>query len=79
MVKIKLLRTGAKHKASFRIVANEARSKMGGKALETLGYYYSQKGQPILKISRERLDWWLSHGAQLTPSVRRLLNNEKNP
>lgn len=73
MVKIRLFRTGAKNRPSFRIVAADARSKRDGKVLEVLGFYDPKIDPPTVKIKADRVKHWLSQGAQPTKAVRKLL------
>lgn len=78
MLKIKLSRTGAKNKPSFRIVVTEKRSKRDGRPVEELGYYNARTSPPTLKVDAERVEHWLEHGAQPTPTVQRLLHRLEN-
>lgn len=73
MVKIRLFRTGAKNRPSFRIVAADARVKRDGKVLEILGFYNPKTDPVTVKIKRDRLKYWLGQGAQPTEAVRKLL------
>lgn len=73
MVEIRLSRTGKKHKPSYRVVVSEARTKRDGKILETIGFYNPKSKPPVVKISKERVNYWLSCGAQLTPAVKKLI------
>lgn len=73
MVKIRLARTGAKNRISYRIVACEARSKRDGKTLAILGSYDPKTKPPTIKINQELLDAWLKKGAQITPAVKALI------
>ena len=77
MVKIRLFRTGKKHQPSYRIVATDSRRKRDGKTLEIIGFYDPKTTPVTVRIKRDRLDYWLNHGAQLTNTVRKLVNNEK--
>ena len=77
MVKIRLFRTGAKHKASFRIVAIESQKKRNGKPLEVIGVYEPRNKPPLVKIKHDRLKYWLSKGSQMTEVVKQLIKNEK--
>jgi len=77
MVKIRLFKTGAKHKLSFRIVAIDSRRKRNGKTLEVLGFYDPKTKPPTIKINQTRLKYWLNLGAQPTAIVRELMKNEK--
>jgi len=73
MVKIRLARTGAKNRISYRIVACEARSKRNGKTLAILGSYDPKTEPATIKINQELLNAWLKKGAQLTPAVKKLM------
>ena len=73
MVKIRLARTGAKNRISYRIVACEARSKRNGKTLSILGSYNPKTKPATIKINQELLNAWLKKGAQLTPAVKKLM------
>ena len=77
MVKIKLIRMGTKHKPFFRIAVADSRTKLSGKVIERLGFYDPKTAPATLKIDRKKLDDWVLKGAQLTTSLRKLLENEK--
>jgi len=74
MVKIRLAKTGAKNQANYRIVVCETRSKRDGKNLAVLGFYKPKTKPATIKINQELLNTWLKKGAQLTPSVKKLLS-----
>ncbi|OGD83205.1 30S ribosomal protein S16, partial [Candidatus Curtissbacteria bacterium RBG_13_40_7] len=66
-VKIRLSKTGKKHQLTFRILAQDSRTKRDGKFLDNLGFYNPYLKAPNnLNISREKLKLWLSKGAKLT-------------
>lgn len=73
-VKIRLAKTGKKHRLSFRLVAQDTRSKKDGKYLENLGFWLPfEKGAKSLKIKNDRLNYWVSKGAKPTEAVTKLL------
>lgn len=78
MVKIRLSLAGKKQQRTYRIVAIESTKKRDGKNLEVLGFYNPQTKPASLKVKQQRLDWWLEHGAQLSPSVRKILKETGN-
>lgn len=49
----------------------EARSKLGGKSVEDLGWYNPHTNQ--YKINKNRVDYWIGNGAQPTEIVGRIL------
>lgn len=72
MVVIRLSRTGKKGERKFRIVVKERHSKRDGSAIENLGWYI--KGvENGLEVNRERLNYWLSVGAKVSPAVSKIL------
>ncbi|MBU1110673.1 30S ribosomal protein S16 [Patescibacteria group bacterium] len=72
MLKIRLSRTGRKNYPSYRIVVTEASRKRDGKVTETIGHYNLQTDPPQIKIKKERLEYWIAKGAQMTDAVRKL-------
>jgi small subunit ribosomal protein S16 len=75
-VKIRLAKTGKKHQISYRIAAQDTRSKRDGKFLEILGYY-NPFNKPALKVDNERVSFWQKNGATLTQAVKNLLTEGK--
>ncbi|RKP14967.1 ribosomal protein S16 domain-containing protein [Piptocephalis cylindrospora] len=75
-VRIRLQRTGLRNNPSYRIVAANARTKRDGKCLERLGSYNpvpDQSGTKHVHWNAERVQYWLSVGAQPSDTVARLL------
>lgn len=75
MVKIRLMRLGAKKKPFYRIVAADVRAPRDGKFLEILGYYDPRKDPHVLKVDEEKVKNWLGNGAQPTNRVKKLITN----
>ncbi len=73
MLKIRLLRAGAKKRPFYRIVAIDERRQRDGRALEFLGTYDSKTDPPLVTMDVARVEHWVGHGAQLSPTVRSLL------
>ena len=72
--KIRLRRTGTTNLATFRIVAADARSPRDGRFLEILGNYDPRKvDTDKVSVKSERVQYWLSQGAQVTDAVKPLL------
>lgn len=72
MVKIKLSRSGKKNQPSYRFVVQEAKSKRDGRVIETLGYYLPLESPAIVKLQKDRYQYWLEKGAQPTDTVSKL-------
>ncbi len=73
MVKIRLTQTGSKNRKSYRLVAMEEGKRRDGRAIEFLGFYNPLVKPPQITIKRDRVQYWLSVGAQLTPAVDKLM------
>ncbi len=75
MVVIRLARHGAKKRPFYHIVAADKRSPRNGRNLEKLGYFNPvASGQAKrLELNFERINYWLSQGAQPSDRVQSLL------
>lgn len=76
-VKIRLKRTGARNKPAFRIVVADSRSPRDGRFIEEVGYYEPTKKTNMFKVDLERVDYWLSKGAQPTETVANLIDKAR--
>jgi small subunit ribosomal protein S16 len=70
-VKIRFTRIGKKHAPVYRIVAVDSRKKRDGEYLENLGTY-NPLTKTIVQWHEDRIQHWVSVGAILTDSVKRL-------
>lgn len=75
MLNIRLQRVGKRGQAYFRIIIAEHTKKPKGGVLEILGSYDPHKKD--LKVEKERIEYWMSKGAQISPTVNNLLINKK--
>jgi len=73
MVKLRLAQTGTKNRRQYRIVAIEEGKRRNGRAIEILGFYNPLVKPPQLQIEKDRVSYWVSKGAQITPAVKKLL------
>ncbi len=73
MVKIRLLRAGAKKRPFYRLVAIDERKKRDGRALEFLGTYDPLPDPPRVQVKHDRIEAWVQQGAQVTDSARALV------
>ncbi len=71
MLALKLKRIGKKNQAYFRVIVAEKRSKLQGKFVEDLGWLNPH--EDTFNLKKERILYWLSVGAQPTPTVFNLL------
>jgi len=70
-VKIRFTRVGKKHAPVYRIVAIDSRKKRDGEYLENLGTY-NPLTKTIIQWHEDRIQHWVSVGAIVTDSVKRL-------
>src|SRR6185295_693550 len=75
MLTMRLQRIGKKGQAYFRIVVTEHTKKPQGEFLELLGSYDPHKKD--LKAKKDRIEYWMGKGVQLSPTVNNLLVNHK--
>jgi small subunit ribosomal protein S16 len=73
MVKIRLRRTGKRHRASYRVVVADSRSPRDGAFIEVIGHYNPLTDPATVRIDEEKALTWLGHGAQPTDTVSSLL------
>lgn len=73
MLAIKLMRTGAKKRPSYRVVVKEKQSKRDGAYLENVGTYNPTRQPAEIKLKMERVRYWMEKGAQPTETVGRLI------
>ncbi|MCP4285681.1 MAG: 30S ribosomal protein S16 [Gammaproteobacteria bacterium] len=75
MVSIRLSRTGAKKRPFYHIVATDNRKAGDGACLERLGFFnpVATGAEERLKINSERVDYWVSNGAQTSDRVAQLI------
>ena len=74
MLKIRLRRTGQKHQPSYRIVVADKDSPRDGRFLEIVGHYNPRTEPVTLEVKADRVQHWISNGAQPTETVHRLLH-----
>lgn len=73
MVKIRLRRMGVRNKPTYRVVAIDSRRARDSHYLEALGHYDPRR--KILALNLERVNYWVSRGAQLSNAVEKLIKN----
>lgn len=75
MVTIRLARGGAKKRPFYRIVVGDSRRQPKGRSLESVGFFNprASEGEERLRIDKERVDYWVSKGAQPSPRVASLI------
>jgi small subunit ribosomal protein S16 len=74
-VKLRLQRLGRTHKSFFRLSAMDSRKPRDGRVIEELGWYdpHIKNEEEQTELNRERIEYWLSVGAQPSETVGNLL------
>lgn len=75
MLAISLMRMGSKGKPFYRVVVKEKRSKRDGKYLENVGTYNPMTSPAAVNLKHDRIQYWISVGAQPTDTVASLIKH----
>lgn len=77
MLMIRLRRMGARNNPFYRVVVSDSRNTPTAAAVEEIGHYDPTKQPAQVTIDTARAEHWLSKGARLSPTVKRLLGQVK--
>jgi len=78
-VAIRLRREGALNRPYFKVVVTDKRSPRDGKFIEIVGTYDPKKAGQNSTLKLDRIEHWISKGAQPSDTVRSLIKKTKNP
>jgi small subunit ribosomal protein S16 len=79
MLAIRLRRAGSKKRPFFRIVVADSRAARDSSFVEILGHYNPRTKPALVDVKKERVDYWLSKGAQPSDTVRTLMARHLTP
>src|SRR5437867_12393917 len=74
-VVIRLMRAGAKKRPFYRVVAADSRRQRDGRFLEILGHYNPLTRPYELMLHKDRVEEWLTKGAQPSEQAASLLRS----
>lgn len=74
MLMIRLARMGARKQPYYRVVVIDKERARNGRALEVVGLYNPRTNPATVDLKRERIDHWVSKGAQVSDRVGKLLS-----
>ena len=77
MLKIRLSKTGAKHKPFYRVVVSESTRVPSSRVTDRLGYYDPTQKPSLIKIDVGKADEWIRRGAQASGTVRKLIERAR--
>jgi len=74
-VRLRLKRLGRRHRSFYRLGVMDSRSPRDGRVIEELGWYdpEAKDADKQVSLNRERIEHWLSVGAQPSETVTNLL------
>lgn len=76
MLKIRLRRQGSTHAPFYRIVVSDSQRTPSAATVEQIGFYNPRTKPSQIEVDRERVEYWVSKGAQLSPTVKSLLKKK---
>lgn len=79
MVMIRLARIGARKQPYYRIVVIEKDRARNGRSIEVVGTYNPRTSPASVSLKQERIAYWRGVGAQMTPTVEKLVKNHPAP
>jgi small subunit ribosomal protein S16 len=79
MVAIRLRRAGSKKRPFFRVVVTDSRAARDSSFVEILGHYSPRSKPAVVQVNTERVNYWISRGAQPSDSVRTLIARHLTP
>ena len=71
---IRLARVGARKQPHYRIVVIEKDRARNGRSVEVVGTYNPRTSPATVNLKRDRIDYWVGTGAQLSDRVARLVD-----
>lgn len=79
MVIIRLARGGSKKRPFFHLSVTDSRSARNGRFIERVGFFnpIARGQEERLRVNLERVDYWVSQGAQLSERVAGLVKESR--
>ncbi|MEO0443420.1 MAG: 30S ribosomal protein S16 [Pseudomonadota bacterium] len=78
MVTIRLSRGGSKKRPFYHLTVTDSRRARDGRFIERVGFFnpVARGQEERLRIDNERVDYWISQGAQLSDRVAKLVKDK---
>jgi len=70
---IRLAKTGRNGERKYHLVVREQRSRRDGRPVEILGSYEKRVKEVIKNIKTDRVEYWISKGAQVSVGAKKIL------
>jgi small subunit ribosomal protein S16 len=80
MVVIRLARGGSKKRPFYSVVVTDKRNRRDSNFVERLGYYNPRavSTEQAFRIAQDRLTYWSGVGAEMSPTVKRLIKQHSS-
>ena len=76
---IRLARRGARKQPHYRIVVIEKERARNGRPVEVVGTYNPRTNPASVELKRDRVEYWVSKGAQMSERVNKLFSKASAP
>ncbi len=79
MVTIRLARGGSKKRPFFHLTVSDSRNARNGRFIERVGFFnpIARGQEERLRVDNERVEYWVSQGAQLSERVASLVKQSR--
>ncbi len=74
MLMIRLKRMGARKQPHYRVIVIEKERARDGRPVEVVGTYNPRSTPASIDLKRERIEYWVSKGAQMSERVEKLMS-----
>ncbi|MBV8478524.1 MAG: 30S ribosomal protein S16 [Acidobacteria bacterium] len=71
---IRLKRMGARKQPYYRVIVIEKERARDGRPLEVVGTYNPRTTPASIDLKKERIEYWVSKGAQMSDRVQKLVS-----
>ena len=79
MLMIRLARTGARKQPHYRVVVIEKERARNGRPVEVVGIYNPRTSPASIELRRDRVEYWVSKGAQMSDRVSKIFSKPAPP
>ena len=76
MLKIRLRRMGSNRRPVYRVVVSDSKRAPTAVVLEEVGFYNPRTRPAEVRLERERIEYWLGRGAQMSETVASLMKKK---
>jgi small subunit ribosomal protein S16 len=76
MLKIRLRRMGSNRRPVYRVVVSDSKRTPTAAVLEEVGFYSPRTRPAEVRLDRERIEYWVGRGAQMSETVASLMKKK---